>query len=301
MRQNLDLLIAWIDAVRRRDRDALRALLAPDATWEGIRPEWACSSPDEVIAHFLERADALEDLEYLTLEADPRRAALFLRAPSLAALDERLRWGVWIAFHVEDGRIARLTDHERRSRALPTVADEVSTGVDESPVADGVPQGFGWFIVNVADARWEADTKFGAYTPFEGPTRRFGEIGVNIGVLEPGQPACFYHREGNQEDFLVLQGEALLLIEGEERLVRAWDFVHCPAWTNHVFVGAGDRPCSILALGARRDGGIVYPVDEVALRHGAGVTEQVVPPRSAYEGMPEPVRVPFDPSWLPRT
>ena len=77
------------------------------------------------------------------------------------------------------------------------------------------------------------------------------QLGFNIGVLAPGQPSCMYHGEDEQEDFLVLAGECLLLIEGEERLLRQWDFVHCPPWTEHVFVGAGDGPCALLAVGTR--------------------------------------------------
>src|SRR5919197_2219529 len=92
-----------------------------------------------------------------------------------------------------------------------------------------VPKGEVGFVVNARDARWQ-DSDFGPFTRFEGDVR-FRQIGINIGVLEPGQPSCMYHREDEQEDFLVLSGECLLLIEGEERRLKAWDFVHCPAWT----------------------------------------------------------------------
>ena len=79
-------------------------------------------------------------------------------------------------------------------------------------------------------------------------------IGINIGVLEPGQPASMYHRENDQEDFLVLSGECLAIIEGSERPLRAWDFVHCPPGTEHIFVGAGDGPLANLGLGAVHPG-----------------------------------------------
>src|SRR5579875_2225125 len=92
-----------------------------------------------------------------------------------------------------------------------------------------VPQGAGWFVLNAREARW-LDGEFGAYTRFEGEPG-FPKLGFNIGVLAPGQPACYYHAEDEQEDFLVLSGECLLLIEGEERPLKAWDFVHCPPWT----------------------------------------------------------------------
>ena len=160
-----------------------------------------------------------------------------------------------------------------------------------------VPDGEGWFVLNAADARWLTG-HFGAYTRFEGQPR-FPSLGINIGVLQPGQPACYYHGEDEQEDFLVLAGEALLLVEGEERRLRAWDFVHCPAWTEHVFVGAGDGPCTILAVGTRRTDATIYPANELAQRHGAGVANETRVPKEAYAGLPDDVPVAFDPAWLP--
>ncbi len=60
-----------------------------------------------------------------------------------------------------------------------------------------------------------------------------------------------YHWEADQEDFLVVSGEALLIVEGEERPLRQWDFVHCPPGTKHTILGAGDGPCIVVAVGAR--------------------------------------------------
>jgi len=147
-----------------------------------------------------------------------------------------------------------------------------------------VPKGEGWFVVNAKEARWLEHEKFGSGTAFEGDPE-FEQLGINIGVLEPGQPACLYHRENQQEDFLVLFGECLLLVEGEERPLKAWDFVHCPPGTNHVFVGAGNEPCGIVSVGRRferKDEEIVYPVEGVALKHGAGVEEEAPDPKTAY-------------------
>src|SRR6186997_1913839 len=122
---------------------------------------------------------------------------------------------------------------------------------------------------------------------FESPDAEFGDLGVRLSVLEPGQPNGLYHGEETQEGFLVLQGECLLLVEGEERRLRAWDFFHCPAGTEHVLVGAGDAPCVVLALGARKKGaGIFYPVAEVAQRHGASSVEGTDSPKEAYASTP---------------
>jgi uncharacterized cupin superfamily protein len=161
-----------------------------------------------------------------------------------------------------------------------------------------VPAGEGWFVLNAREARW-LDGHFGAYTRFEGEAR-FPAIGINIGVLAPGQPSCMYHGEDEQEDFLVLAGECLLLIEGEERRLRQWDFVHCPAWTEHVFVGAGDGPCAILAIGGRTGGDVVYPVSDLARRHHAGVERETRDPDAAYAGIRPDVDAVAHEDWLPR-
>jgi uncharacterized cupin superfamily protein len=172
---------------------------------------------------------------------------------------------------------------------------------DEAPLkqtAGGlVPEGPGWFVLNARQARWLVG-EFGAYTRFEGEDR-FPSLGFNIGVLEPGQPACYYHGEDEQEDFLVLSGECLLLIEGEERPLATWDFVHCPAWTKHVFVGAGDRPCAVLAVGTRLADAVVYPESELAQRHGASVTQETRDPAQAYAGLADDVETPYRDGWLP--
>lgn len=109
------------------------------------------------------------------------------------------------------------------------------------------------------------------------------QLGIGLGIIWPGQSGSRYHGEDAQEDFLVLSGECLLLVEGEERRLRAWDLVNCPPWTEHAVVGAGHGPCLVLAVGARIPGrGIRYPVSDLALRHGAGVARETTDPREAY-------------------
>ncbi|MHB8060493.1 MAG: cupin domain-containing protein [Gaiellaceae bacterium] len=173
--------------------------------------------------------------------------------------------------------------------------------IPEAPlVRDGtglVPEGDGWFVVNARVAQWKQGD-FGAFTRFEGDVR-FPQLGINIGVLEPGQPSCMYHREDEQEDFLVLAGECLLLIEGEERALKAWDFVHCPPWTEHVFVGAGAGPCAILAVGGRSGGKVVYPANELVRSHGAGVETETAEPDEAYARFRPDADAEYREGWLP--
>jgi len=153
----------------------------------------------------------------------------------------------------------------------------------------------GWHVVNVKEARWSAHPLFGMRCNFEKET--FPQTGVGISVIEPGKPACRYHRENAQEDFLVLSGECLLLINGEEKRLKAWDFVHCPPGVSHVFVGAGDGPCAILMIGhrpARHE--LFYPESELARPHGAEAPEPTPDPRVAYADVPRREEIPA-PAW----
>src|SRR5439155_4781537 len=114
-----------------------------------------------------------------------------------------------------------------------------------------VPEGDGWFVLNAREARWYDGDGRAALCVFEREIGDFPQLGINLNVLQPGETMAMYHWEADQEDFLVLAGEALLIVEGEERPLRQWDFVHCPAGTKHVVVGAGDAPAVVLAVGAR--------------------------------------------------
>ena len=153
--------------------------------------------------------------------------------------------------------------------------------VSEAKLENGVPQSAGWFVVNARDGRW-VHNEMGYYCGFEGKDEAaFEQLGINLNVLPPGMPMAMYHQEPGQEDFLVLRGECLLIVEGEERPLKAWDFVHCPPQTKHVILGAGDEPALVLAVGARK-GQASYPVDETAIRHGAGVDQESASPKEAY-------------------
>jgi len=160
------------------------------------------------------------------------------------------------------------------------------------------PTSPGWFVVNAAEAAWVRSEAFGGRCVFESSPRvlaerpdaspqMFAAAGFTLAVLEPGKPTGMYHAESCQEDFLVLAGTCLLLIEEQERPLRAWDFVHCPPGTRHVFVGTGDGPCVIFMTGARREGKtIVYPRSAAAGARGAGVAAETHAPAEAYAPFP---------------
>ena len=170
-----------------------------------------------------------------------------------------------------------------------------------------VPKTTGWFVLNAADARWIDRGGRGYSVPLTGWTDEeaemlFPQLGMQIAVMRPGQPMAMYHWETEQEDFLVLSGEALLIVEGEERPLRQWDFVHCPPEAQHVIVGAGEG-CVVLAVGSRVNQAHgpwgAYTVDAAAIRHGAGVEEETQDPTVAYARFRPSKPTRYRDGWLP--
>jgi uncharacterized cupin superfamily protein len=152
----------------------------------------------------------------------------------------------------------------------------VADGAEEETLREGeeglVPDGDGWFIVNIADSQGLRAEGRGSGAMFEGSIGDFPQFGINVRLLEPGTPASMYHREDRQEAFLVLDGECVAVVEDEERTMRKGDFLHLPAGTAHTIVGAGNAPSSVLMVGARtKDPRIEWPASEAAARHGASV------------------------------
>ncbi|MFL5929317.1 MAG: cupin domain-containing protein [Gaiellaceae bacterium] len=178
--------------------------------------------------------------------------------------------------------------------------------IDEAPLEPTehglVPKGDGWFVVNARDAPWRHAQGRSRVCAFEGDVE-FPQVGLNISVLDPGEFMAMYHWEADQEDFLVLAGEAVLIVEGVERPLRQWDFVHCPPETKHTIVGAGVGPCVMLAVGARDRsvgpdwGG--YTVDETARRHGVSVEQDTKDADEAYAPFPRRKPVRYQEGWLP--
>src|SRR5439155_12909490 len=180
-----------------------------------------------------------------------------------------------------------ITKRSKRTRLARTAHGKV-------PVANG------WFVLNAKESVWYGNGVFGAATRFESRDALFPHVGINIRVLRAGEPNCHYHAESTQEDFLVLSGRCRVLIDGKDILLRAWDLVHCPPWTDHVFVGARKEPCVILMVGARsKDEKIRYPVSALARRYGARTPRNTGDPRVSYAKVPRSVPVQAPPPFGP--
>jgi len=162
------------------------------------------------------------------------------------------------------------------------------------------PDGDGWFVVNAREIRWRRWERLGTWCDFEGK-KRFPQLGANVSVLQPGESLGRYHRENAQEDFLVVSGRCIVVVEDEQRELGPWDLFHSPPGTEHIIVGAGEGPSVVIAVGARgrRPKGLVYPVSQAASRLGVSVPAETTNPAEAYGDLGRAVRTTYEDGWLP--
>ncbi len=175
-------------------------------------------------------------------------------------------------------------------------------GVPEAQIEERpegrVPTDAGWWALNLAELAWSTVEGGGTWCTFQAPDAPSETLGIGVHVLWPGDTPGRYHAEGDQEGFLVLRGECVAVVEGEERRLGPWDYLHCPPGTAHITVGAGDGPCALLMVGTRVDGRIRYLPDPAAARHGASVATASDDSDEVYADRP-PIRRARSPWPLP--
>jgi uncharacterized cupin superfamily protein len=158
--------------------------------------------------------------------------------------------------------------------------------IDTTPTGK-LPVGDGWFILNLAEIGWQTVPGGGTWCMFESRDAPSKTLGIGVHVLRPGETPGYYHAESEQEGFLVLSGECVAVVEGQERRMHAWDYLHCPPGTAHITIGAGEEPCAILMVGTRSESdSIRYLVDPVAAEYGASVAKETDSPNEAYADRP---------------
>jgi uncharacterized cupin superfamily protein len=141
----------------------------------------------------------------------------------------------------------------------------------------------GWFVLNLGEALAARNEKAGAVYPLEAREAPFGDFGVNVRVLGPGEPNALYHSETGQEGFLVLWGECTLIVQDEERTLRQWDYFHCPPETGHIMIGGSEQPCVLFTFGNRLEGAETrYEVEPAAAKHDASVATATGSSLEAY-------------------
>jgi len=155
-----------------------------------------------------------------------------------------------------------------------------------------------WLARNVRDLEW-TENAMGAYCDLlQGDDDTAEEFAINLNVLGKGQPMAIYHHEPHQEGFLVLRGECELIVDGDSRPLRQWDYVHTARDVPHVIVGAGDEPALVLAVGGRVGGGdATYPPEALAARYGASTSDEL-DARAAYAQFGKSTVVPFREEFL---
>jgi uncharacterized cupin superfamily protein len=160
-----------------------------------------------------------------------------------------------------------------------------------------IPETVGWFVLNARDARWSDKPGQGFSVSLTGRDEYEAEtffpmLGMSIRVARKGDVTTTYHWETEQENFLVLAGEGLAIIEGVERPLKQWDFVHCPPRAKHAFVGTSDEPFVLLCASSRqfqKDGPWgYYCFDETAAKHNAASPEDTQDGNIAYARFEEP-------------
>ena len=216
------------------------------------------------------------------------------RCPMLSISKRSPLWGRGGRFRPASGPVASTPKLDRYTRDVSPEAPLERTEAGTNPSGDG------WFVLNAQDAAWQEREGRWAMLPFRA-AQEFEQLGINLFVLAPGEPLGMYHSEQDQEDFLILAGDALLLIEGHERPLHQWDFVHCPPGTEHTIVGGQAGSCVVLGVGARehqRVTGWHYPVNALALSRDAGVKRETTDMAEAYADLPDRPTAYRD-GWLP--
>src|SRR3954451_2647914 len=100
-RDNIEFRVGWLDALRRDDRDALLASLAPGVVWQGLREEWVCHNAQEVVETFTGQRDEARELDAIELIGAECHAILHTRGAGV--LEIELGDGVYNVFAIENG------------------------------------------------------------------------------------------------------------------------------------------------------------------------------------------------------
>ena len=125
--ENLEtVMIDFFGALRGGDFEAAAALLDPDVTWQGLREEWVCRSPKEVIDTFRWGLEQRREIDALEFTRAGEQVVLGARGPNIGSAEEPLGQ-ISNVFTLRDGWIVRIDDYRGRREALS------AAGVAEDP------------------------------------------------------------------------------------------------------------------------------------------------------------------------
>jgi ketosteroid isomerase-like protein len=118
-RQNIEVVLGFLDAIRRRDRAAASDFLRREIVWRGVVPELACRNPGEVLDIFLGRRDEQIEVDSLELIGTEQGAVFAFHRPEIwEVAGVEIRGSMYHKVEVVDGRITRIDDYAERTEAL---------------------------------------------------------------------------------------------------------------------------------------------------------------------------------------
>jgi hypothetical protein len=118
-RTTIEFMIGWLDALRRDDVDALKATLAPDIVWQGLRDEWACHGADAVIDTFAGEREAKQEIGAIELIGADDHVILHASGGDIVAIEDvPLPDGIYNVLTLDAVTITRIDDYADRHAAL---------------------------------------------------------------------------------------------------------------------------------------------------------------------------------------
>jgi limonene-1,2-epoxide hydrolase len=115
----LDVVVGWLDAMRRGDLDEVERWLDPDITWRAVRDTAVCRNRKEVIDMLQGSLEGRLGADAVELIAAEGAAVLGAKVPGLAEIGGTdVRGQLFNVFRVGCGRIIAVEDYPLREEAL---------------------------------------------------------------------------------------------------------------------------------------------------------------------------------------
>jgi limonene-1,2-epoxide hydrolase len=115
----LDVVVGWLDAMRRGDLEEVERQLDPDVTWRGVRDSAVCRSREEVLEMLQGSLEGRLGAEAVELIAGNGCAVLGAKVPGLAEIGgAEVRGQLFNIVRVGCGRIIAVEDYAHRDEAL---------------------------------------------------------------------------------------------------------------------------------------------------------------------------------------
>src|SRR5262245_36159853 len=116
---NLELVLDWIDALRRSDVDSIAERFHPDVVWVDGAGSVVCQGRDQVLAWLRVSPSRPPEVDALELVANGEHVILGVHDETRQELaGVELRGQLFTVFTVREGQIVHLRDRARRSEAL---------------------------------------------------------------------------------------------------------------------------------------------------------------------------------------